>query len=69
MKRNYSPPSGSAGGESKGMFESKSNPRSIPEKGSQIPKSFIFGMNGDKSKVVSMQKAQMAKESLRGQGC
>ena len=69
MKMNYGPPSGSAGGEAKGMFENKSNPRSVPKKGSQIPRSYVFGMNGDKSKVVSMQKEQMKKESLRGQGC
>lgn len=59
----YKPPKGSAGGEAIGEYSHKSNPRSVPKKGSQI-----YGTYGamDSQKVRKLESAQASKESLRG---
>ena len=64
----YKPPSGSAGGEAKGDYSHKKNPRSVPKKGSEITMS-QYGMNADKEKVHRLMKEQAKAESLRGYGC
>ena len=65
----YKPPSGSAGGEAKGSYSSKKNPRPVPKKGSEISSDSGYGMNADNSKVKGLQSAQAKAESLRGYGC
>lgn len=65
----YKPPKGSAGGEAKGQFSKKSNPRPVPKKGSEIGAMSDYGMNADKAKVKMLEKEQARKESLRGIGC
>lgn len=65
----YKPPSGSAGGEAKGNYSHKSNPRPVPKKGSQIGSASQFGMNSDREKVKRLEDEQARKESLRGYGC
>ena len=65
----YKPPSGSAGGEAKGMYSHSKNPRPTPKKGSEIRSDSSYGMNADKSKVKSLQAEQEKAESLRGYGC
>lgn len=65
----YKPPSGSAGGEAKGEYSTKGNPRSVPKKGSSIPDVSPMGQNADHSKMARMQSEQAKKESLRGYGC
>lgn len=67
--KGYKPPSGSAGGEAKGQFSSKGNPRSVPKKGSEIGSMSDYGMNADKAKVKGLEKAQAQNEKLRGIGC
>jgi len=65
----YKPPKGSAGGEARGAFSSKYNPRKVPQKGSQIGSMSDYGMNADKAKVKGLEKAQAQNEKLRGIGC
>lgn len=65
----YKPPSGSAGVEAKGEYSHKSNPRSVPKKGSALGSDSPYGMNADKSKVKGLQAEQRSAESLRGYGC
>lgn len=65
----YKPPTGSAGGEAKGAFSHKSNPRPVPKKGSEIRSDSAYEMNADKSKVKRLQSEQAKAESLRGYGC
>ena len=65
----YTPPTGNAGAAAKGEFSTKSNPMSVPKKGSSINSSGEFGMNSDHSKVMSLKQQQASKESLRGQSC
>lgn len=67
--QSYKPPGGSAGGEAKGAYSHKSNPRPVPKKGSQIAESSAWGNNADRSKVMNLEKAQAKNESLRGEGC
>ena len=67
--KGYKPPSGSAGGEARGEYSSKKNPRPVPSKGSMIKADAAFGMNADKSKVKRLQGEQAKAESLRGYGC
>lgn len=65
----YVPPKGSAGAEAKGAFENKSNPKSVPRKGSSIQGDMGSG-NSDRAKVMSQKNAQAMNEKLRGQsGC
>lgn len=65
----YKPPQGSAGGEAFGDFSYKSNPRSVPKKGSSISSDSNFGQNSDRSKLMRLKDEQAKKESLRGYGC
>lgn len=67
--KGYKPPSGSAGGEARGAYSSKKNPRPTPMKGSEIRDNSAYGMNADKTKVKELQAEQAKAESLRGYGC
>lgn len=67
--KGYVPPKGSAGGEARGAFSYKKNPRPVPMKGSSISGESEFGQNADKEKVVRMKNEEAKKESLRGYGC
>lgn len=65
-KPGYHPPSGSAGASAKGVYSNKSNPLSVPKKGSQIGE--VYG-NADTMKANRNKNEQLKKESLRGQAC
>lgn len=67
----YSPPKGSAGKAAFGNYSHKSNPLSVPKKGSSISSGEPYGgRNPDVVKMQGLIKAQERKESLRGQsGC
>jgi hypothetical protein len=66
----YTPPKGSAGSAAKGEYSSKSNPRSVPRKGSSIDGSMGDGYNSDRNKVMGLKKSQAMNENLRGKaGC
>ncbi len=62
----YKPPTGNAGSMAKGMFSSKSNPLSVPKKGSEIGAGYG---NADRMKAMSNKDQQAKKENLRGQPC
>ena len=62
----YRPPTGSAGSAAHGMHGHKSNPMSVPQKGSQIGAGYG---NADHMKAQSSMRAQEAAESLRGKAC
>lgn len=62
----YKPPTGSAGSAAKGEYSTKTNPLSVPKKGSQIGAGYG---NADRMKAMSNKDAQVAKENLRGQPC
>ncbi len=62
----YKPPTGSAGAAAKGLYGHKSNPLSVPKKGSQIPAGYG---NSDRMKAMSLKDEQAKKENLRGQAC
>lgn len=62
----YKPPAGSAGSKAKGEYSSKTNPLSVPKKGSDIAASYG---NADRLKAMSAKNEQSKKESLRGQPC
>ena len=62
----YKPPQGSAGSAAKGLYSNKSNPLSVPQKGSQIPAGYG---NSDRMKAMASKDAEAKKESLRGQAC
>lgn len=62
----YKPPTGNAGSEARGDYSTKSNPRSVPKKGSEIGPGYG---NSDRMKIMSLKNAQEKKESLRGQAC
>lgn len=62
----YHPPTGNAGPAAKGVYGHKSNPMSIPMKGSQIKDSYG---NSDTMKAQKNKDEQLAKENLRGQPC
>jgi len=62
----YQPPSGSAGSAARGVYSSKSNPLSVPKKGSSIGENYG---NADSMKAARNKDAQMKNESLRGQAC
>lgn len=59
----YSPPSGSAGAKAFGDYSSKSNPLSVPMKGSSIGPGYG---NNDRMKAMSAKNEQANKEALRG---
>ncbi len=62
----YQPPSGSAGSKAHGEFSSKSNPLSVPQKGSSIGPGYG---NSDRMKAMAAKDAQAKNESLRGLPC
>jgi hypothetical protein len=62
----YKPPSGSAGSAAKGLYSTKTNPLSVPEKGSQIGAGYG---NADRMKAMNSKNEQAKKENLRGQAC
>ncbi len=62
----YKPPSGNAGRMAKGEYSHKSNPMSVPEKGSQIGPGYG---NADRMKAMRSKDEQAKKENLRGQAC
>lgn len=62
----YRPPGGSAGSKAFGEYSNKSNPLSVPRKGSSIGSSYG---NADHQKVMSLKNEQARNESLRGQAC
>lgn len=63
----YRPPSGSAGAAARGVYSHKSNPLSVPMKGSQISAVSEYGNNADRRKMMSLKDEEARKESLRGQ--
>ena len=68
----YKPPEGSAGAAAKGEYSHRSNPLSVPRKGSDIyaDAGAEYGHNNaDRGKVMRMEKEQERAESLRGYGC
>jgi len=62
----YQPPQGSAGASAFGAYSTKSNPMSVPKKGSDIGPGYG---NSDRMKAMSAKKEQAKNESLRGQPC
>lgn len=62
----YKPPGGSAGSAARGEYSNKSNPLSVPKKGSQIGAGYG---NADRMKAMSNKDEQVRKENLRGQAC
>jgi hypothetical protein len=62
----YNPPSGSAGKAAFGNYSTKSNPMSVPKKGSDIGPGYG---NSDRMKAMAAKDVQEKKESLRGQPC
>ena len=66
----YVPPKGNAGVAAIGEFSHKSNPKSVPRKGSSIEGDMGYGYNSDRGKVMELKKSQAMNENLRGQaGC
>lgn len=65
-KPGYHPPTGNAGSAAHGMYGHKSNPLSVPQKGSQIAPGYG---NADFHKAQSAIRAEASKESLRGKAC
>jgi len=62
----YHPPTGNAGSAARGEYSTKSNPLSVPKKGSSIGPGYG---NSDRMKAMASKDAQAKKESLRGQPC
>lgn len=62
----YKPPTGSAGSAAKGLYSTKSNPLSVPQKGSAIGPGYG---NADRMKAMRSKDEQAKKENLRGQPC
>lgn len=62
----YQPPDGSAGREAFGVYSTKSNPLSVPRKGSSIGPGYG---NSDRMKAMKAKDEQARKESLRGMPC
>ncbi len=62
----YKPPSGSAGAKAHGEYSTKSNPLSVPQKGSQIGAGYG---NADRLKAMRNKDEELRKENLRGQAC
>lgn len=59
----YHPPTGSAGAKAFGEHSTKSNPLSVPKKGSSIGPGYG---NADRMKAMSLKDEQAKKENLRG---
>lgn len=62
----YQPPGGSAGSAAFGEYTTKTNPMSVPKKGSAIGPGYG---NADRMKAMANKNEQSKKESLRGQPC
>lgn len=62
----YHPPTGNAGSRGRGEYQTKSNPMSVPAKGSSIGPGYG---NADRMKVMSLKNEQATKENLRGKAC
>jgi hypothetical protein len=62
----YHAPTGSAGAKARGEYSTKSNPLSVPKKGSSIGAGYG---NADRMKAMSNKDAQEKNENLRGQAC
>lgn len=62
----YQPPQGSAGASAFGAYSTKSNPLSVPKKGSDIGPGYG---NADRMKIMREKDAQEKKENLRGMPC
>lgn len=62
----YKPPTGTAGRAARGEYSTKSNPLSVPKKGSDILAGYG---NSDRMKAMRSKDEQEKKESLRGQAC
>jgi len=62
----YKPPTGNAGSAAKGLYSTKSNPLSVPQKGSAIGPGYG---NSDRMKAMRSKDEQAKKENLRGQPC
>ena len=62
----YHPPTGSAGRSAFGNYSTKSNPLSVPRKGSQIGAGYG---NADRMKAMKNKDEQARAENLRGQAC
>jgi hypothetical protein len=62
----YKPPTGSAGSAAKGEYSTKTNPLSVPMKGSAIGPGYG---NSDRQKAMRSKDEQAKKENLRGQAC
>lgn len=62
----YTPPNGSAGAKAFGDYSTKSNPLSVPRKGSDIGPGYG---NSDRMKIMSLKNEESRKESLRGMPC
>lgn len=62
----YKPPTGSAGRAARGEYSTKSNPLSVPQKGSEIGAGYG---NADRMKAMRNKDEQAKKENLRGQAC
>ena len=59
----YQPPQGSAGASAFGAYSTKTNPLSVPKKGSDIGPGYG---NSDRMKAMLHKDEQEKKESLRG---
>lgn len=59
----YQPPNGSAGAKAFGEYSTKSNPLSVPRKGSSIGPGYG---NSDRMKAMTHKDEQARKENLRG---
>jgi len=62
----YKPPTGNAGAAAKGLYSTKTNPLSVPMKGSEIGPGYG---NSDRLKAMRAKDEQEKKENLRGQAC
>jgi hypothetical protein len=62
----YKPPTGSAGRAAKGEYSTKTNPLTVPKKGSEIGAGYG---NADRMKAMKSKEEQATKENLRGQAC
>lgn len=62
----YKPPGGTAGKSAFGQYSTKTNPLSVPKKGSQIGPGYG---NADRMMAMRSQSEQLRNENLRGQPC
>lgn len=65
-KGQYRPPEGPGEYVAKGVYSNKSNPLSVPRKGSSIVSNGYPMTNGDRTKVMGLKNEQLRKESYRG---